>query len=165
MEQQHTQKPTNVYNSCNLTRKITLPITSASIDSQKYIRATLNSLIQGKCIDEGFVKPDSVHIETCSSGKIHEQYVTYTVGFECQVFYPVTNSILSCKVVNITMAGIRAESSTESPSPFTLFIFKTPVSDFSHISEGDVIDATVLLHQFELNDSFVSIIGELYDEK
>ena len=42
--------------------------------------------------------------------------------FECEICFPVEGILLSCVAKNITKAGIRAESATETPSPVVIFI-------------------------------------------
>ena len=76
--------------------------------------------------------------------------------------------LVSCVAKNITKAGIRAESATEVPSPVVVFIAKDHhynVSHFNDVKEGDKINVRVIGQRFELNDKFVSIIGELVKEK
>ena len=76
--------------------------------------------------------------------------------------------IIPCVVKNITKAGIRAESAGEVPSPVVLFIAKDHhynVPHFTDIQEGDKISVRVIGQRFELNDKYVSIIGELIKEK
>ena len=72
--------------------------------------------------------------------------------------------LISCVAKNITKAGIRAESSTESPSPIVVFIAKDHNYDnpmFGDIKEGDEFTTRVIGQRFELNDKYISIIGEL----
>jgi hypothetical protein len=76
--------------------------------------------------------------------------------------------LISCVAKNITKAGIRAESSTDSPSPIVVFIAKDHNYDnpaFSDVSEGDEFTARVIGQRFELNDKYISIIGELVTRK
>ena len=96
---------------------------------------------EGKCIVEGFVKRDSCKILTFSSGMVKANNVIFEVVFECQICCPVENMHIECVAKNITKAGIRAESSTESPSPIIVFItrdhqYSNPY--FLSIQENDV---------------------------
>ena len=94
--------------------------------------------------------------------------VSFEVIFECEVCFPVEGMLVSCVAKNITKAGIRAESATEVPSPVVVFIAKDHhynVSHFNDVKEGDKINVRVIGQRFELNDKFVSIIGELVKEQ
>ena len=87
----------------------------------------------------------------------------FDVVFECSVCYPVAGMLLNCVAKNITKAGIRAESSEESPSPFVLFIARDHFYSndyFNSIEENDKFIARVIAQRFELNDKYVSVIAE-----
>jgi hypothetical protein len=76
--------------------------------------------------------------------------------------------LIPCVAKNITKAGIRAESATDFPSPIVVFVAKDHhynVPNFGDIKEGDKINVRVIGQRFELNDKYVSIIGELVKEK
>ena len=76
--------------------------------------------------------------------------------------------LLNCTARNITKAGIRAESSEETPSPFILFVARDHYysSDyFNSIEEKEKFVARVIAQRFELNDKYVSIIAELVPQK
>jgi hypothetical protein len=72
--------------------------------------------------------------------------------------------LLNCVAKNITKAGIRAESSDGSPSPFILFIARDHYfanNYFNSIEENNKFVAKVIAQRFELNDNYISIIGEI----
>jgi hypothetical protein len=72
--------------------------------------------------------------------------------------------LISCVAKNITKAGIRAESANDVPSPVVVFIAKDHhynISYFNEVKEGDKITVRVIGQRFELNDKYVSVIGEL----
>ena len=76
--------------------------------------------------------------------------------------------IFNCVAKNITKAGIRAESSVENPTPIVVFVAKDHHYNdeyFSDVKEGDVIQVRVIGQRFELNDKYISIIGELIKQK
>ena len=158
-----------VYSRCLLTRKIVLPITTIGKNLRETIEENLKISFEGKCVVEGYIKPSSSKIITYSSGIIERgNTILFEVVFECDVCFPVEGMIISCIAKNITKAGIRAESATEIPSPVVVFIAKDHhynMSYFSEIQEGDKINARVIGQRFELNDKYISIIGELIKEK
>ncbi len=162
-------KITSIYSRCLITRNIVLPITAIGKNIKEVIEENIKSNFEGKCLVEGFIKPNSAKIITYSSGIIYRgSSVSFEVIFECEVCFPVEGMLISCVAKNITKAGIRAESSTEVPSPVVVFIAKDHhynVSHFNDVKEGDKINVRVIGQRFELNDKFVSIIGELVKEK
>lgn len=158
-------KITSIYSRCLITRNIVLPITAIGKNIKEVIEENIKSNFEGKCLVEGFIKPNSVKIITYSSGIIYRgSSVSFEVIFECEVCFPVEGMLVSCVAKNITKAGIRAESATDVPTPVVVFIAKDHhynVAHFNDVKEGDKINVRVIGQRFELNDKYVSIIGEL----
>ena len=158
-----------VYSRCLLTRKIVLPMTVIGKNLKENIEENIKFTIEGKCIVEGFIKPNSSQIITHSCGTIERgNTVTFEVVFECDVCFPVEGMLIPCIAKNITKAGIRCESANDVPSPVVVFIAKDHhynSSLFNDVKEGDKISVKVIGQRFELNDKYISIIGELIKEK
>jgi DNA-directed RNA polymerase subunit E'/Rpb7 len=158
-----------VYSRCLLTRKIVLPITTIGKNLTENIEENIKASFEGKCVVEGYIKPNSSKIITYSSGIIQRgNNVLFEVVFECDVCFPVEGMLITCIAKNITKAGIRAESDVDVPSPIVVFIAKDhhySVAHFAEVKEGDKITVRVIGQRFELNDKYISIIGELIKEK
>jgi DNA-directed RNA polymerase subunit E'/Rpb7 len=158
-------KLTSIYSRCLITRNIVLPITAIGKNIKEVIEDNIKSNFEGKCLVEGFIKPNSAKIITYSSGIIYRgSSVSFEVIFECEVCFPVEGMLVSCVAKNITKAGIRAESATDVPTPVVVFIAKDHhynISHFNDVKEGDKINVRIIGQRFELNDKYVSIIGEL----
>jgi len=163
----HKQKDRDikrVYSQCQITKKIILPITAIGKNLMQTIETTISKMVGGRCIVEGFVKPDSVRVITFSSGVVKGENIIFNVVFNCEVCFPVAGMNLNCLAKNITKAGIRAESADETLSPFILYIARDHYysSDaFNAVQENEKIMCRVIAQRFELNDKYVSIIGEL----
>jgi hypothetical protein len=158
----------NIYTRSLITRNIAIPIVSVGKNIQETIEHFISQNYEGKCVVEGFIKPDSCKIVTHSSGLIKGTNVSFEVAFECQVCCPVEGMLIQCVAKNITKAGIRAESSDETPSPIVVFVMRDHhymIQYFSTIEEGAKFTARVIGQRFELNDKYVSIIAELVEPK
>jgi DNA-directed RNA polymerase subunit E'/Rpb7 len=154
----------SIYSKCQITKTIQLPITSVGKTINITIENTIASMIENKCIVEGFVRKGSVRIITFSSGLIKGSNVIFDVVLECEVCFPVAGMLLNCICKNVTKAGIRGESDDDEKSPFVLFIARDHFYDneyFNSIKENDKFIARVIAQRFELNDKYISIIGEL----
>ena len=155
----------DIYSRCLITRNIGLPITAINKNIKETIESQVSSQFEGKCINEGYVKLGSSKIITYSSGIIERgTNILFEVLFECMVCFPVEGMLLSCIAKNITKAGIRAESANDIPTPVVVFIAKDHhynIAHFNDVKEGDKINVRVIGQRFELNDKYVSIIGEL----
>jgi len=153
-----------IYSKSLLTRNITLPITIIGRNIKETIENVINDHYEGKCLVEGYIKPKSSKIITFSSGVISGDQISFEVVFECMICNPVEGMNIMCVAKNITKAGIRAESANETPSPIVVFIARDHHfnnNKFINIHEGDMIQIRVIGQRFELNDSYISIIGEL----
>jgi DNA-directed RNA polymerase subunit E'/Rpb7 len=158
-----------MYITSLLTRRLDFGI--AELESNEIETLFLNKTkmsFESICIDEGFVKPNSIKVISYSAGLIGVHSISFDITFECDIFRPVDSELITCKALSITKAGIRAVSSTETPSPFVAFITREDnLKDqkFLKIEEQDVFHATIIGHRFELNDKYVSILGKFVDEK
>ena len=154
-----------IYHSSLITRNIVLKITEIGKNIKETIEKNISLNYEGKCVVEGYIKPNSAKIITYSSGLVERgNNISFEVVFECQVCFLVEGTIIQCEAKNITKAGIRAESSTEKPSPVIVFIARDHHhnnSYFASIQEGDKFNARVIGQRFELNDKYVSVIAEI----
>jgi DNA-directed RNA polymerase subunit E'/Rpb7 len=162
-------KISSVYSRCLITRNIVLPITAVGKNILEVIEQNVSANFEGKCIVEGYVRIGSSKIITYSSGVISRGInISFEVVFECDVCFPVEGMLISCIAKNITKAGIRADSADEEPSPVVVFVAKDHNYNndaFSEVKEGDKFNVRVIGQRFELNDKYVSIIGELVKPK
>jgi len=155
----------SIYSRSIINRQVHLPINAIGKNLKPVIEEYVSFHYEGKCVVEGFIKPQSTKIITYSSGTIKRgNIVSFDVVFECQVCFPVEGTNISCIAKTNTKAGITAESADEKPSPIIVFIARDHhyySSQFNDVKEGDKINIRVIGQRFELNDKFVSIIGEL----
>jgi DNA-directed RNA polymerase subunit E'/Rpb7 len=162
-------KAQTVYSRCLLTRKVVLSITCIGKNLSEVMEEYIQNTFEGRCVVEGFVKPNSSKIIRYSSGIIDRgSNVVFELVFECDICFPVEGMLISCVATNSVKAGIRAESATDVPSPFIVFVAKDhhfTSQQFSDIQVGDTITVRVVGQRFELNDKTVSIVGELVKEK
>jgi DNA-directed RNA polymerase subunit E'/Rpb7 len=155
----------SIYTRSIITRNIKLNIVNIGSNLKQVLEDYISNHFEGKCVVEGFIKPQSTKIISYSSGIIVMGLnVTFEVVFECEVCFPVEGTIISCLAKTNTKAGITAESAYEKPSPIIVFIARDhhySNSYFADIKEGDKINVRVIGQRFELNDKSISIIGEL----
>jgi DNA-directed RNA polymerase subunit E'/Rpb7 len=153
------------YSKALISRNVPVPIVNIGANLDALLQRVIASSIEGKCIADGYVKPNTTKVLAYSSGTIKGDVVFFNVSFECLVCYPLHGMKLSCVVKNITKAGIRAESD-ENPNPIVVFIARdhhNTMPYFSQVNEGDKIDISVIGQRFELNDKYISIIAELVE--
>ena len=147
-----------------ISKKLSVPIKYVGTNIAQILEQILSDHFEGKCCIEGYVKRGSVKIITFSSGNIAGNSVIFTVVFEYLVCNPPQGMRISCAVNNITNAGILAHIDEGEYSPLKIFIARDHhynIPYFSELKEKDIIMVRVIGQRFELNDPFVSVIGEL----
>jgi DNA-directed RNA polymerase subunit E'/Rpb7 len=147
-----------------ISKKLSVPIKYVGTNIAEILEQILTNNFEGKCCIEGYVKRNSVKIITFSSGTVIGNCVIFTVVFEYLVCNPPQGMRISCAVKNITNAGILAHVDDGDYSPLNIFIARDHhynIPYFSELKEQDIIMIRVIGQRFELNDPFVSVMGEL----
>jgi len=123
--------------------------------------------IEGKCGKEGFIRPKSIEIITYSSGVCKGSDVEFIVTFKCLVCIPVEGMRLVVKVTNKTKAGIRANS-RDPLCPIDVFVTRDhnlKYEKYDELEVGDIFGVRVIGFRFELNDTHISVIADIDDDK
>ena len=163
------RKNNNLYNTTIITKKINIPmrnitsIINNTQDLNKYMEEVIEKEISDKCIVEGYIKPNSIQVLSYSNGIQENQNIKFQVVFECLVCNPSEGQIINCVAKNITKAGIRAEVEDDY-NPLIIFVARDHNylnKLFSTIKNEQKIYVRVIGSRFELNDSKVSIVGEI----
>ena len=102
--QKHTtdNKIYGVYLKSLLNQKVTLSITEIGNNLKQNLEKKIAAKIEGKCIVQGFIKPNSTRIVNYSSGNVNAAFVDFQVVFECMVCHPVEGMLIECKSKTIT---------------------------------------------------------------
>jgi DNA-directed RNA polymerase subunit E'/Rpb7 len=145
-----------------ITEKIKVSFTKIGKDMESYFKSYLETYIEGKCRNEGYIRNGSSRVIQYSSGLLQGSDVEFTVVYEVDCCMPYEDMELSCLVKNINKIGIRCIIQ-EDDNPMNIFISSEHNSqlEMDKYKEGDAIKVKVLGHRFELNDTFISIIAEI----
>jgi DNA-directed RNA polymerase subunit E'/Rpb7 len=156
-----------VYIKSLLTKKIILSITEVGKNVKRNLEASISKKNEGKCIAEGFIKPNSVRVLSYSSGSVNGEYVEFQTVFECMICHPVEGMLIECDTKTITKAGIHAEVIDDRGNiPVTVFVARDHhFSDkvFNTIKENTKITIRVIGIRYELNDPYICVIGKLIE--
>jgi DNA-directed RNA polymerase subunit E'/Rpb7 len=160
-------KDTNdIYINSLISREVEMPIINIGENLVDTMTRILASEIEGKCTIEGYIKPNSVKIISYTSGLILTDKIIFMVSLECKICCPVEGMVINCIAKNITKAGIRAEIN-DINNPVLIFVARDHnfmSSYFNSIEENNNINVKVIGQRFELNDKYISIIGELVEK-
>lgn len=158
-----------VYHHSIISKKVILDIKNVGGNLKEIIEKKIGYDIEGKCITEGYIKPNSLSIINYSSGRITTgTSIIFDAVFECDVCLPVEGMKIECMAKNITKAGIRAEinlsGEEDESSPVVIFIARDHHIEnkyYNDVNENDTINVRVIGQRFELNDKYITIIAEL----
>lgn len=159
----------DIYSKGIITEKCIISINEIGQNLKQILEEKMKDKLEGKCSKDGFCKYKSIQIITYSSGQIlHGSHVQFTIVLEGLFAFPVEGMLIKAVANNVTKAGIKASVQGEENSPIIIFISRDHYNlddYFQSISEGAEIIVRVIGQRFELNDPFISVIGELVRER
>ena len=150
----------------SITEIDSIPVTKFFDNLKKYVETKLNLQISGKCMEDGYIKPNSVIVTNISAGEVKNYHLRYSVTCTCQISSPLEGMIIQCVAQTITQGGIKAAiSEYPDDSPMVVFIARElSASSIRTISEADVFTAKIVGVHFELNDPYISVIAKVVTE-
>jgi len=155
------------YISSILNMKIVLPIVEVGKNVKQNLERMIVSKTEGKCIVDGFIRPQSVRILTYSSGKVVSGLVEFQVTFECMVCHPVDGMLVESLCKTVTKAGIHTEVVDKNGNvPITVFIARDHHINnykFEKVVDNAKLLVSIIGIRFELNDANICAIGKLVD--
>jgi DNA-directed RNA polymerase subunit E'/Rpb7 len=160
----NSQKIYGVYIQSLLTMKVHLHITEIGKNIKQNLEKKIKMKTEGRCIAEGFIRPNSVRIVTYSSGTINTDMIEFETAFECMICLPVEGMLIECITKTITKAGIHAEVRDGETVPLTIFIARDHHNmddSFINVKENEKIVAKVIGIRYELNDPYICVIARL----
>lgn len=156
-------KKTSIFTKMLITEKVPLEFQYVNKLLTDNLYEYLKKKFEGKCCEQGYIKPETINIINYSSGIIRNNLIIFDVAFECLVCYLVEGMEVDCIAKNITKAGIRAELDMEK-TPAIIFVARDHHyvnKMFNEVEEGNNITVKIIGQRFELNDVNVSAIAEL----
>tara|TARA_Y100000816_G_scaffold292037_1_gene285516 strand:- start:3935 stop:4495 length:561 start_codon:yes stop_codon:yes gene_type:complete len=158
----------NIYTKQIINEKIILKYSEVNNNLEDNIKNILKNKLENKCTINGFVKKDSLKIIEISCGELVSDSIMFNVVIECLISCPYESMILECKVESSTKVGLKCSIIDEDGnSPYLIFVARDhnySNSKFTSANVEDIIFVRVIGHRFELNDPFISVIGELVEE-
>jgi len=162
------KKTGSIYNKNILSRQIALKYNSIGSNIKQILTRKLKKQLEGKCSKEGYIKINSINILKYSSGILFEDSVKYDVVFECLICNPVEGMRIKCIIKNITKAGIRCVYYKEDEQPIILFIAREHNQKkelYNNLKENDIVNVKTIGIRYQLNDEYISVMGELLKKK
>lgn len=162
-----TKMEYSVYARNMISAKIHLKMSEVGDSTKLNLERKIVQKTEGKCVPEGFVRPDSVKVVTYSSGVVKMNLIEFQVVFECLICNPVEGQTVECTTKSITKAGIHAEVMTDNKFiPMKIFVARDHNYSnrmFGVIKENEQINVRIIGKRFELNDPYIVAIASLVD--
>jgi DNA-directed RNA polymerase subunit E'/Rpb7 len=127
--------PVNPFLTSLLTMKVYLSIIEIGSNVSDILRQKIRTQVEGKCIKEGLVVPDSVKIVRHSAGKVNMEDIEFQVTYQCELCYPIEGMIIECISKTITKAGVYAEYNMNEKKMIAVFIPRDDNYDNSQFTE------------------------------
>ena len=164
------KEKTNIYTKVLLTRSVSLECKHINAKLTNTLLHILNSTVNGKCIDEGYVIKGSVKIIKRSSG-IYDKYnndgnFKYNIHYNVLICRPHKEDIISFEVSDINKAGIIGVKSVVDKYNINIKViipteyFKINKLDIKTINIGDILFCQVVAIRFKYNDNSILVISK-----
>ena len=146
----------------NIPETISIPFVDIPNDINSYFINYSKKHIEGRCRKEGYIYPNTLKIESYTTGILFGDKVKYDVVFSGEVCNPEINMNVDCKIINITKIGIRAIISDVN-NPMILFISRehNQTKNFDDYTINQSINVKILGTRFEIYDTYISAIAEI----
>jgi len=153
----------DIYFNCTLLKRVVVPSKHLNSNIDIYINDYIKKTIEGTCLHEGYIKPETVSILKKSVGILLGSSftgdITYDVAYTAQVCNPVIGNVINCKVKFVNKMGVLA-----SNGPITVIIGRQfhLNNELEKISRDDNIKVEVVARTFCLNDKEIKVVAKLY---
>lgn len=161
-----TKELDNIYVKKILNKNVTVSPDKLGEDIDKVIKETLDNEINGICINEGYVKPNTTKILMRSEGNMRinnfKSVIYYNVKYEVMICSPTENQIIDCLVSEVSKSHITCYIENIDASPLNIFLSKQHHlgdEEYAKIKTGDTIKIKILAKKFEYLDKQILVIG------
>jgi DNA-directed RNA polymerase subunit E'/Rpb7 len=151
-----------LYLPCVVDRVVSLSILDMEESPENQITSLLREQVEGLCIKQGYVRPNTVQLRSVSAGKLSGSDIHFNTTFRADVCLPLEGMVVQCKVVTVTKAGLNCTVYDKGANvfPITVFITRQSHDDpISNVNPGDNIRVKLYASTFQINDSRICALG------
>lgn len=165
--QKNNSIPKSLFIKSSIQTTLFIPFYAIGSNIKDILEKELKERYEGKCIREGYVRPNTIKIIQFSSGICRGNDVVFDVLYQAFICYPMEGTKIVIEITNITKAGIRGKS-RDTLSPIDVFVARDHhVNDesFNTYQVGNEVYVEIIGHRYEINDKTISVIAELLSNK
>ena len=158
----------DIYSYINLSKTIGLLPNELNNNIDVTLLNKLKEEIEGKCISEGYVMPNTLSIINRSLGNVLVSHfngtIIYNINYSVKVCNPLEGNIIEATVINANKMGVMAHSGDGNSLPLNILLAKQHHIDnevFETLKDGNKILIKVLGKRFDSGEDQISIIGLL----
>lgn len=159
--------PKSLFLKSSIQTTLFIPFYAIGSNIKDVLEKELKERYEGKCIREGYVRPNTIKIIQFSSGICRGNDVVFDVLYQAFICYPMEGTKIVIEITNVTKAGIRGKS-RDALSPIDVFVARDHhVNDenFNTLQIGNEVYVEIIGHRYEINDRTISVIAELLSEQ
>ena len=153
-----------IYTQSILWKSIVLSMTQVGGNLKDTLKHKIASMVEGKCIVEGYVKKNSVEILSHSCGVVRGNNIVFDVSYSCDIFLPCADMVLGQCIVTevLESAGVEVKSN-QSPNVFIAYVYQDHNFDDRNykVKVGDVVTINIVDYRFEIYDEYITLMGEI----
>ena len=160
-----------LYKKQILTKRIFITADKLDKDIDKTIKDKLDNEINGICVKEGYIKPNTSTILLRSEGVLSinnfKSVIYYTIKFEAMICNPFVGQILECFVSNVEKTNINCYIENEDESPLNIFLSKQyhiGNEEYGKLKEGDKIKIQVTGKKCEYLNKEILVIANFLEK-
>jgi DNA-directed RNA polymerase subunit E'/Rpb7 len=154
----------DIYHKELIEKQVNVPFKAINTNLYKIFKRYISRNIEGKCCKEGYIARNMSEVVSYTAGAVNGNDVIYNIVVRVYVCYPYEDMEISCIVESITKIGMKAIISKEE-NPLVIFISRehNPHVDMEKYDEGGEVKVKIIGHRFEINDQYISALGELIE--
>lgn len=156
----------NIYFDKIIKKKLLMNFNEIDKDINTTLLNKIKNKYENKCIEEGFIKKDTIEILERSNGYINQtnllNNIVFNILFKCKMCNPKKNMICKCKIVEVIKPGFIAEF-----YPLSIIVplnLHNNKSLFKKYKENDIITIKILDSKFIKNENEIQVVGLLTDD-
>ena len=160
-----------LYKKQILTKRIFITADKLGDDIDKTIKEKLDDEMNGICVKEGYIKPNTSLILLRSEGVLSinnfKSVIYYTIKFEAMICNPNVGQILECYISNVEKTNINCYIENEDESPLNIFLSKQyhiGNEEYGKLKEGDKIKIQVTGKKCEYLNKEILVIANFLEK-
>jgi DNA-directed RNA polymerase subunit E'/Rpb7 len=156
----------DIYTKMVLYKQLSIRPNEISSNINQNLEKCLREEVEGICVKEGYVRPNSVKIISRSQGELDivnfNGNTTFTVRYEVDICNPQIGQIIECQVDDNNKSQVDAFIDNIDTTPININLPRTHHlgnSEFVSLKSGDIIRAKVIGKGFKYKDKSIIVIA------